>query len=144
MQARHITPRTPGSVVQTGPPDHLTTSDAAAARARIISAHSSALPEGMDELLSGAARMPEAVQWAKDLYKTIEGYVFTERFGKPSYIQKYLPGVMSTMACDVHRYGSPVVRESGPETAARLACQQACQDAITALELLWSETYNVC
>ncbi|KAH4122872.1 hypothetical protein HBH98_100600 [Parastagonospora nodorum] len=88
--------------------------------------------------------MPEAVQWAKDLYKTIEGYVFTERFGKPSYIQKYLPGVMSTMACDVHRYGSPVVRESGPETAARLACQQACQDAITALELLWSETYNVC
>jgi hypothetical protein len=48
----------------------------------------------MEELLSGAAGLPEAFQWAKALYKTIEGYVFTERFGKPSCIQKYLPGLM--------------------------------------------------
>lgn len=105
----------------------------------------------MEDMLCGAAGIPQAAQWAKEFYKAIEGEIFTERFDKPSYIQRYLPGVMSTTACEVHltnwacdvrKFGFAVAGESAAEVATRLANQQACQDAITALELLQTETYN--
>jgi len=100
-QARRITPRTTGSGINTNPPVNIATRDAATARARIISAFPGTLPEGMEEMLSGAAGTPQAVKWANEHYKAMEGDVFTERCRKPSYIQRFLHVVVCTSAYEV-------------------------------------------
>jgi hypothetical protein len=109
------------------------------------------LPEGSDGLLVGPEGSPEAAQWIKEHYKSIEGDIFTKRFGKPSFIQKYLPGVISAegvevsltnWAIDERKFSLVPAGETAAAAQTRIANQQACRAAITQLENLWRLTYD--
>lgn len=95
VQARRVTPRTQGSGFVTDPPEALSIREPAVARARVISSHSGTLPDGCEDLLSGAVGT-EAERWVKEHYKKIEGEVLNERFGHRSYIQQFLRGRLAT------------------------------------------------
>jgi hypothetical protein len=79
-QARRITPRTPGSGIDILPAQALPSRDAAVAKARVIATHSGTLPNGFEDMLSGAVGTDEAERWIKENHKKIEGELFSVRF----------------------------------------------------------------
>jgi hypothetical protein len=109
------------------------------------------LREGSDGLLVGPEASPEAAQWVKEHYKSIEGDIFTERFDKPSVIQKYLPRVLSAedaevclknWALDERKFSFIPVGETAAAAQTKIANRQACRAAITQLENLSRLTYD--
>jgi hypothetical protein len=60
VQSERITSQTPGSGFSIDPPDTITSKEVGMARARVIATHSGTLPEGCQDLLSGAVGTTEA------------------------------------------------------------------------------------
>jgi hypothetical protein len=87
----------------------------------------------------------------KEHYKSIEGDIFTERFGKPSVIQMYLPRVLSVedaevslknWALDERKFAIFVCAAAAVSPTGMKENRQACRAAITQLENLWRLTYD--